>query len=65
MRTFYIYNNKLFKMSKEKRIVFRIDEDVFEKFKIICEKENKSVSKILRNQIDKIVNRYESDKIIK
>lgn len=42
-------------MSKEKRIVFRIDEDIFENFKNICEKENKSVSKILRNYIDDIV----------
>ena len=43
-------------MSKEKRIVFRLDEELFDRFKEICEKSDKSVSKVLRNYIDKIVN---------
>jgi len=46
-------------MPKEKRIVFRIDEDLFDKFKEICEKNDKSVSKVLRNHIDTIVNKDE------
>jgi len=46
-------------MPKEKRIVFRIDEDLFDKFKEICEKNDKSVSKVLRNHIDTIVNKGE------
>ena len=44
-------------MPKEKRIVFRIDEELFDKFKYICEKRDKSVSKVLRNYIDKIVSK--------
>jgi len=48
-------------MPKEKRIVFRIDEDLFDKFKNICEKNDKSVSKVLRNYIDKIVVKYDND----
>lgn len=48
-------------MPKEKRIVFRIDEDMFDKFKDICEKSDKSVSKVLRNYIDKVVNKYDSE----
>jgi RNA:NAD 2'-phosphotransferase (TPT1/KptA family) len=42
-------------MPKEKRIVFRIDESLYETFKEICEKNDKSVSKVLRNYIDKVV----------
>lgn len=49
-------------MPKEKRIVFRIDEDLYDKFKDICEKSDKNVSKVLRNYIDKIVNKYDDDK---
>jgi len=49
-------------MPKEKRIVFRIDEDLFDKFKEICEKNDKSVSKVLRNHIDTIVNQNEETK---
>jgi len=49
-------------MPKEKRIVFRIDEDLFEKFKDICEKNDKSVSKVLRNHIDAIVSKHEEGK---
>jgi len=49
-------------MPKEKRIVFRIDEDLFDKFKDICEKNDKSVSKVLRNHIDKIVAKYDERK---
>ena len=32
-------------MPKEKRIVFRIDEDLYDKFKDLCEKSDKNVSK--------------------
>lgn len=49
-------------MPKEKRIVFRLDEDLFEKFKMICEKNDKSVSKVLRNHIDTIVNEHEDER---
>lgn len=48
-------------MPKEKRIVFRIDEGLYETFKEICDKNDKSVSKVLRNYIDKIVNKEQSD----
>ncbi len=44
---------------KEKRIVFRIEEDIFNKFKEICDKNDKDVSKVLRNYIDKIVSKHE------
>lgn len=47
-------------MSKEKRIVFRIDEDIYDKFKIICEKNDKIVSKVLRNYIERIVEKNEN-----
>ena len=42
-------------MPKEKRIVFRIDEDIFNELKLLCEKNDKSVSKVLRNYIIKVI----------
>lgn len=44
-------------MSKEKRIVFRIEEELYDSFKDICEKRDKSVSEVLRNYIDKMVDK--------
>jgi len=48
-------------MPKEKRIVFRIEEELFNKFKNVCEKNDKNISNILRDYIDKMVSKYDDD----
>ncbi|MCB1713312.1 MAG: ribbon-helix-helix protein, CopG family [Candidatus Riesia sp.] len=42
-------------MSKDKRIVFRVDEELYDKFKKLCEQNGKSISKVLRSYMDKVV----------
>ena len=48
-------------MNKDKRIVFRIEDDLYDKFKDICNKNGKSVSKVLRNYIDKVVSKHDEE----
>lgn len=42
-------------MTKEKRIVFRLSEEDFEIFKELCDKNNKSISLVLREYINKVI----------
>lgn len=59
--TTFVRTNYINFMNKDKRIVFRIDDDLYNKFKDICNKNGKSVSKVLRVYIDKVVSKYEEE----
>jgi len=45
-------------MKKEKRIEIRVDSESFDIFKNICKDNNKSVSDVLRDYINKIIEKH-------